>query len=120
MQSKKILIVEDDPAYLSLLSKKLSSVGYETIEASDGEDGLEKLGVTGADLILLDLLMPKKGGWSFMYSLAKTQHKSTPIIILTNLDKSAYPQDQAVVDYIVKSEVSLDEVTEKVNNYLNA
>ena len=117
--AQKILIIEDDQQYLDILSRKLQHAGYAVVEAHDGNEALVKLESDGIDLILLDLLMPKMSGWNFMYKLKDTKHKSTPVVILTNLNQGSYPNEPVVVlDYLVKSNTSLDDVVGKIDKYL--
>jgi DNA-binding response OmpR family regulator len=80
---KKILIVEDDPAILKGLISALNSEGYETVSASDGENGF-KLGKTlNIDLIILDVMLPVKDGFEICKDLRKCGI-NTPILMLTS------------------------------------
>ena len=63
---KKILIVDDDPDVVLFLSTMLKDHGVGTIDAHDGQEGLEKAKAELPDLILLDLMMPKKSGISLL------------------------------------------------------
>ena len=80
----KILIIDDDPQNREILHIRLEQAGYEVIEAVDGEEGLQQAVKSSAELILLDIMMPKKDGWQVCKELrgnAKT--KEVPIIALT-------------------------------------
>ena len=84
VSGKKLLIVEDNQDSRELVIKILRNRDYQIIEAVDGEDGLEKAIAEQPDIILLDIALPKMGG----YEVAKTlrlreEFKHTPIIALT-------------------------------------
>ena len=84
VSGKKLLIVEDNQDSRELVIKVLRNRDYHIIEAVDGEDGLEKAITEQPDIILLDISLPKMGG----YEVAKTlrlreEFKHTPIIALT-------------------------------------
>ena len=83
--AKKILIVEDEPRNLKLLRDLLQRFGYETIEATDGEQGVELARARNPDLILMDIMMPKMDGIEATRILkADTATKNIPIIALTS------------------------------------
>jgi CheY-like chemotaxis protein len=82
--SKCILIVDDDRMNLALLKGTLVSNGYEAITAQDGEEALEELKKKIADLILLDVQMPKMDGYTFiMKKAADPALAAIPVIVLT-------------------------------------
>ena len=80
--SKRILIVEDEKNIVDILSFNLAKDGYETLEAYDGEAGLQLALEQNPDLILLDLMLPKMDGFDVCRSLRK-ENRSTPVIMLT-------------------------------------
>ncbi|MBW2358144.1 MAG: response regulator [Deltaproteobacteria bacterium] len=73
---KKILIVDDDPDIVLFLSTVLQDHGYHTIDAPNGQEGLEMVKAEHPDLILLDLMMPKKSGIS---------NRQIPVIMVTGV-----------------------------------
>lgn len=88
--NKKILIVEDDPEILELYCLKLRSAGYAAKTASDGEAGLSLIAVEPPDLLLLDIMLPKKDGYDLMQTLHQRALAPTmPIFILSNLSSHA-------------------------------
>jgi DNA-binding response OmpR family regulator len=114
---KKILIVEDDEQYRKILDEELTAQGYEVHVASNGNLALDMLKEGNVDLILLDLLMPVMDGVTFYYNLKDKLKLKTPIIVLTNVsDTKAYGEN--IKDVLIKSNVSLKEVIEKVNKYI--
>ena len=80
--NKRILIVEDEKNIVDILSFNLSKEGYETLEAYDGQAGLQLALEQNPDLILLDLMLPKMDGFDVCRNLRK-KNRSTPVIMLT-------------------------------------
>lgn len=83
-QKAVILVADDDPEILSLLSIRLSRVGYEVIEAVDGEQTLEKIRDHFPDIVVLDVMMPGKNGWEVAKEMRHdVRYKNIGIIMLT-------------------------------------
>jgi CheY-like chemotaxis protein len=83
---KKILIVDDEPAAIDYASAVLEENGYLAISAEDGLEGMEKARVENPDLILLDIMMPGKGGIAMYQDLRKDEEtKDIPVIIITGV-----------------------------------
>ena len=80
--SKRILIVEEEKNIVDVLSFNLTREGYETLEAYDGQAGLQLALEQNPDLILLDLMLPKMDGFDVCRNLRK-ENRSTPVIMLT-------------------------------------
>jgi len=122
---KKILIVEDETAYLNLLCNQLTAKGYTVIEAVNGKIGLEKAKTEKPDLILLDVRMPVMDGMAMLDLLRKDATiKSTKVIMLTNLEPSvkiisAMVKDQPTY-YFVKSDMQFGELLTKIKELLAA
>lgn len=79
----QILIVEDEPRIAAFLEKGLQKHGYETAIATDGEEALKMVQQEPFDLLLLDLGLPIKDGWTVLRELQQTQQKLPNVIILT-------------------------------------
>ena len=81
---RKILIVDDEEVVRKLLRLLLDKLGYEVREAADGEQAIEELSKDVFDLLICDILMPKKDGWAVIKE-AKSNSKSMnmPVILLT-------------------------------------
>ena len=83
-KARKVLIADDEPDILEILKYNLSNEGYEVITAKDGDEALEKARRTQPDLIVLDVMMPKKTGVEVCQLLrAQPAFKETLIIFLT-------------------------------------
>ena len=80
--AKKILIVEDEKNIVDILSFNLTPEGYTALEAYDGEAGLQLALEQDPDLILLDLMLPRKNGFDVCRDI-RTEGRTTPIIMLT-------------------------------------
>jgi DNA-binding response OmpR family regulator len=99
----RVLVVEDEPALLSVIAQALREAGYAVDEAADGEIGLYKATSWEYDAVVLDIMMPKRDGWSVLTALRKT-HK-TPVLLLTARDAVADKVrglDVGADDYLVK------------------
>ena len=80
----KLLVIEDEPIVLEMLSHSLGASGYELITAVDGEDGLAKAIKHEPDLIITDMSLPKITGWDMVRRIRQHDNSSqTPIIALT-------------------------------------
>lgn len=79
--SRKILVVDDEKNIVDILKFNLKKEGFETIEAYDGEQAVEKALNQKPDLILLDIMLPKMDGFTVCRKLRQTM--STPILMLT-------------------------------------
>ena len=83
---KTVLVVDDDENTRRFLTVALEENGYEAVTAEDGDDGLKKIQESIPDLILLDVMMPKKTGFSlFKQMRRKDEFKDIPVIMLTGV-----------------------------------
>ena len=120
---KKILFIEDEPALQHAVIQVLTNEKYKTFSATDGESGVMLARQELPDIILLDLVIPKKDGFTVLAELKddkKTAH--IPIIVLTNLEGSADVERALTLGattYLVKTNYKLEEVAEKIKNILN-
>lgn len=119
---KKILIIEDEKSLISALSDKFKKVGYEVLEAADGQLGLDMAIKEHPDLILLDIVMPVMDGMKVLENLRKDDWgKKARIILLTNLsdaEKEAECRNQGAHDYLIKSDWKIDDIVKKVDKEL--
>ncbi|MDO8554948.1 MAG: response regulator [bacterium] len=116
MTKKKILIIEDEKALLEAIKSKLLMSGYDVISAEDGEDGENLLKSETPDLVLLDILLPKKDGFQILEDLKK-DGIIVPIVIISNSGQPVEIEralQLGVKDYLVKANFTPNEVLEKV------
>ena len=78
----KILLVEDEPGLILTLTDRLESEGYAVETASDGETGLRRATENDFDLIILDVMLPRKNGFDVCRDLRR-QNIQTPVLMLT-------------------------------------
>src|SRR3989338_10751075 len=118
----RILIVEDEEFLLRAVKDNLESEGYAVTTATDGEDAMERIRKERPDLILLDLLMPKRDGFFVLQEVKKNpEWKLIPIIALSNLGGDAEIKkalSMGADDYFVKSQHPIEEMIYKVKDYL--
>lgn len=121
--AKKILLVEDEEIMISLLERKLRKDGYEVSVARDGLEGLEKMKeAKKPDLVLLDIVMPKMGGFEVMEKMKDDPElKKIPVIIISNsgqpveLDRA---KELGAKDWLIKTEFDPQEVIDKVKKQI--
>lgn len=121
MQKKiKILIAEDEKAIAGALELKLNNSGFETVVAYNGQDALDFLLSDNFDLMILDLIMPKLGGFDIL-AKAKERGIKTPIMVNSNLSQTKdtlRAKELGAVDFFVKSDTPLSEIVDKIKKYL--
>jgi DNA-binding response OmpR family regulator len=114
----KVLLVEDEEILINVLEKKLSKVGYDVLIARDGEEGLKVMREFWPDLILLDIKLPRMGGFEVMEEMNKNSAlKRIPVIIISNSGQPV-ELDRALrlgaKDWLIKTEFDPQEVVNKV------
>jgi DNA-binding NtrC family response regulator len=83
MTKRRILVIDDDASIRQALDIALTKVGYEVAQARDGEEAIRVWRDSGADLVIVDIWMPKKGGLQVVREL-RAQSPSTPVIAMTD------------------------------------
>jgi len=87
---KRVLIVDDSPSVLQVLQFVFESEHYVVVTASDGAEGLAKIGERLPDLVISDSVMPGMDGFAFLQKLKEApETKSIPVIMLTSEDPEA-------------------------------
>ena len=122
MTQTKILLVEDDEILAKVLDEELSEAGFEVKQAFDGEVGLVMAKSEKWNLILLDLILPKKYGFEVLAELKNdSSTRSIPVIILTMLGADEDIKKGLRLgadDYIIKAQHTIREIVEKIKNFL--
>lgn len=120
--AKKILIVEDDNFISEMYANKFSESGFEVKIAKDGQEALEKAKEIVPDLILLDIVLPKKDGFEVLNDLKKEDIlKNTKIVFLTNLSEGENLNKglQSEADaYLIKAHSTPSQIVAKVEEIL--
>jgi DNA-binding response OmpR family regulator len=122
LKEKQVLVAEDDKPVAKALMRKLEKAGIKAELVSNGEDALEAISKKSFDLILLDVMMPKKDGFSVLKE-AKENGIKTPIVVTSNLGQKE-DKEKAISlgakDYFVKSDTPVSEIVEYIKTSLEA
>ena len=122
-EKKKIVILEDDLALSKSLSQTLIGEGFEVLSAVDGETGLRIINESRPDLVVLDIILPRKSGFEVMEDLsANPDLARIPVIVLTNLESSHDVNRMVELGakfFMVKTNYSLEEIAGKIKETLN-
>jgi len=120
--SKKILIVEDEKILGEMYRDKFTLAGFEIILAVSAEEGHKFLSKEKPDLILLDILLPRENGITFLTKLRKNpETASIPVIAFSNFDDSLTKKEALSLgakDYLIKTAYTPQEIIKKIKNYL--
>ncbi len=121
-KQKRVLLVEDDDALANVYAVRLKAEGFDVQRVSDGEDALAVAVRFRPDLVLLDVMMPKVSGFDVLDILRNTPETANlKIIMLTALSQEndkKRAQSLGVDDYLVKSQVVISDVIERVKFHL--
>lgn len=115
---KRILIVEDEKPLAHALELKFRHEGFDTHICLDGEEALKEAIEGKYDVILLDLIMPRMDGFTFLQEM-KSRGTKTPVVILSNLgqeEDKTRAQTLGAVGYYVKSNTPIMEIIKQVQS----
>ena len=119
---KTILFIEDEPTLQKAISQFLEKKGYEIKSALDGEIGIAMAKEFKPDLILLDLILPKKDGFEVLKEIkGNDEIKHIPVIVLTNLEGDTDIEKVlsfGATTYLVKANYELKEIVKKIEETL--
>ena len=123
LMNKRILIIEDDQFLREFYQELLTAEGYLIDVAAEGETGLLKIQTNEYDLILLDIMLPKKDGVTILRELKIKGPKSqnVNIVVLTNLGQDLVIKEcfsLGAQGYLIKSALNPDQVLTEVKSYL--
>lgn len=116
----KVLVIEDEKPLSRALELKLSHAGFKVLVANDGQVALDLLKKEKVDLILLDLVMPKIGGFEFLEKMNELKNK-TPVFVTSNLGQKEdleRARKYGIKNYFIKSDVNINEIISEVKKYL--
>ncbi len=129
---KSILLVEDDPFLIDIYTTKLNEAGYEVEVVSEGEAVFKKLKEKNAegkkeeapwpDLVLLDIVLPKKDGWEILKQIKEdSQLKNLKVIILSNLGQKAEVEkgmEMGASGYLIKAQYTPSDILKEIEKFL--
>lgn len=122
MMQQKILIVEDEVNIREVYAEVLRDAGFYVIESPDGQEGESKALEGDWDLLLLDIMLPKKDGLEVLAQIKKVPAlQNKPIIILTNLGRDSIIKEGyslGASGYLIKSDIDPGQVVDSVKNLL--
>ena len=119
---KKILVAEDDTYLANAYRVKLTKAGFEVKNAFDGQEAINILQTFIPDLIILDIVIPKKDGFTILSEIkANEKWKNIPVILVSNLGQKEDREkgmQLGATDFFVKTDFSLNDLIQKINNIL--
>ncbi|MEK7642387.1 MAG: response regulator [Patescibacteria group bacterium] len=120
---KKILVIDDDQFFAKTLMAALPEGKYNLASAENGEEGLTKMKTSKPDLIILDILMPKMDGPSFLKTIkADPEFSAIPVLVSSNLSSLKKVSDMMTLGatgYIIKSDESLESIIQDIERILS-
>jgi DNA-binding response OmpR family regulator len=119
-RKRRILLVDDDPEIVEALKYALEAKGYEVVVARDGNQGLAMAEREDPDLVILDMMMPKRSGFLVLEKLRRTHAVPMRVIMITANEGSrhkAYAEMLGVDDYIRKP-FAMDRLVDSVKRLL--
>jgi len=125
---KRILVVDDEPDFASIVQGNLEKEGFEVEVAYDGEEGIAKVRANPPDAIVLDVMMPEKDGYQMCAEIkADERFVDIPVVLLTavasHVTSTRYSHADGMAteadDYIAKP-ASAEQITESIKRLLGA
>ncbi|MEW5895727.1 MAG: response regulator [Candidatus Omnitrophota bacterium] len=115
----KILLVDDEPDFLSVVRMRLSKAGYDVICAKDGKDALDHLRLKIPDIIITDVMMPVMDGIDLFQELRnRPDTKDIPIIVITVKDRLEASFKAVGVDEFIAKPFEIEDLLKKVQKCL--
>jgi two-component system alkaline phosphatase synthesis response regulator PhoP len=126
-EKKLILVVDDDPDLVEAVSMKLDAKGYRIEKAYDGVEAMEKIKEEKPDVVILDVMMPRKNGWEVCEEIKNNDDlKEIAVVLLTAVADSVkttsythHGGKTTLADDYVPKPIDLDELMEIVGDHCN-
>lgn len=113
-----VLLIEDDPFMIGILSEQLSAAGFKVVFADDGEKAVKAFPESHPSVLIVDVLLPKKSGLQALRDIrALPGGKTVPAVVLSNIEEESYMREAhelGVKSYLIKANMQLPEIVEKV------
>ena len=117
----KVMVVDDAYSELKLMESILKSAGHEVVSLMDGDALEDKLSVERPDVLLLDIVMPKRNGYEILRALRKdTRTKTTPVVLVSSKNQEsdrAWGKRQGADEYLGKPFTS-DQLVSMVGRFV--
>jgi len=124
MDPIKVLIVEDEHFLSTILANRLKKEGFVISQAFDGQEGIDSLSTEKPDLVILDLILPRRSGFEVLETLSRDpQLSKIPVIILSNLGQQSdieKARELGAFAYYIKVSTSIDNFVEVVRNVISS
>lgn len=128
MENEKVLLVDDDQEFVEAIKTALVNSGFNVETEIDGEAGLKKARKNKPDIVILDIMMPKKDGYSVCYELKNNEDTSSiPVLMLTSLGDESHGKDGVVslakghkAEGVLEKPIEVDALVDKVKELLKA
>ena len=119
---KRVLLVDDDPELLESVRIALTMRGYEVLTACDGAEALARVERDRPDLMVLDLVMPRRSGLTVLDRMHRTAMRSTPIIMMTGTDEERHRDAAKLrgVSVFLSKPFAIEQLLSAVDTILNA
>ena len=121
-KEKTILIIEDEPLLSSMYKERFKMAGFRVLTAMEAESGFNIAEKEHPDIVLLDILLPKESGISFLKRIKQDESlKMIPVVAFSNYDNPQVKKealDLGAKDYLIKTSYTPQEIIEKVKSYL--
>ncbi len=118
----KILIVEDEKLLREMYHDKFTESGFEVISVDSAEDAIDSVSKERPDLILLDILLPRENGVSFLKQLKKDEkNASIPVVVFSNFDDPETKREALAMgakEYLIKANLTPQDIINKVEIYV--
>jgi len=117
--ARRILVVEDEPGIVDFLERGLRTHGYDVITATDGEAGIERALEEPVDLVILDMMLPRRSGLEVLAAV-RSAKPALPVIVLTargDVEDRIAGLDAGAMDYLTKP-FSLSELAARIRAHL--
>ncbi|MEX2043313.1 MAG: response regulator [Patescibacteria group bacterium] len=123
MAKTNIILIEDDSVLADMYVQKFAREGYDIAHALDGDEGIRLIKQKQPDLVLLDIMMPKKSGIEVLEELRKTpETKGVTVVLLSNVGDQEYINKGMALGaagYLLKSNYTPSEVVEQIAKILS-
>jgi DNA-binding response OmpR family regulator len=118
----KVLLVEDDPFMVTLLAEGLGRDGFEVVVSPTGEDAVSRFSEAKPDVLLIDILLPKKSGLEALGEIRLLPGGAgVPALIISNLEDANYVRDAEKLHafaYLIKANMQISDIVAKVKEAL--
>lgn len=116
--SRKILVADDEPVVRQLIANALGGAGYDVILAENGKEAFDLVQKNPVSLVLTDINMPQASGLELKDWILKSDHKGTPVVLMTG-DQDMLEKSQAAGATILRKPFRRQELVELINSVLN-